>query len=608
MISQRIRALARCVVSRGWKLGFLCGCLGLLLGGALLAWAAPRNLIGIYRPSTGEWFLRSDDGSGTQIQFGGSGDVPVPRDYGGQGQTQIAVFRPSTREWFIRSNTGGTVNLQFGAEGDQPVPGDYLALSRAQVAVFRPATREWFIRKDDGSVTPVQFGGPGDQPVPADFLGLGRLQMAVFRPNTGEWFIRTDSGDTIPIPWGTAGDVPMPGDYAGLRRAQVAIFRPSTQEWFLRNDDGSATRIQFGGPGDLPMLGDFDGLGRVRLGVFRPSTGEWFLRGDDGGATRIVWGTTGDVPVPGSYAISPSPAPGPPAPPSNLAATAASSTQVSLSWSDNSSDETGFKLERRSGSGDYVEIATTGANVVNHTDSGLTAATTYTYRARAFNAAGASAYTGEAGVTTPAAQVPPPAAPSNLVAAATSSTQVTLTWSDNSNNETSFKVERRTGSGAFAEVASLGSNVTTFGDSGLTAATTYGYRVRAVNGSGPSNYSNEATATTQAAAPTVTLAADVQPILTQKCALAGCHAGSRPQQGMSLAAGATLQNVVNVDSVEVSSLKRVKPGDPDNSFLFEKVSKDNPRGGGDRMPATGGPLTQAQIDKIRQWIEQGAKP
>jgi putative transposon-encoded protein len=608
MISQQFRAPSRSVVSRGWKLGLVCGGLGLLLGGALLASAAPQNLIGIYRPSTGEWIVRGDDGSGTVIPFGAPGDVPVPRDYEGQGQTQLAVFRPSTREWFIRSSAGDTVHLQFGGEGDQPVPGDYLAFGHAQVAIFRPATREWFVRQDDGSVTPVQFGGEGDQPVPADYLGLGRLQMAVFRPTTGEWFIRTDTGDTIPIPWGTAGDIAMPGDYFGLRRAQVAIYRPSTQEWFIRNDDGSAARVQFGGPGDEPLSADLDGLGRVRLGVFRPSTGEWFLRGDDGVATRIVWGTSGDVPVPGAYSISPpAPSPGPPAPPSNLVGNAVSSTQIDLTWNDNSSDETGFKIERRSGGGAFVEVATTAANVVTFSDSGLAAATSYAYRARAFNAVGPSAYSSETSVTTQAAPVPPPAAPSNLTAAATSQTQVSLTWTDNSNNETGFRVERRTGSGAFAEIASPGANVTTFGDSGLTPATTYGYRVRAVNSTGPSSYSNETTAATQAATPAVTLAADIQPIFTAKCALSGCHAGSRPQEGMNLSSGQALQNTVNVDSMEVPSLKRVKPGDPDNSFLYEKVSKSNPRSG-DRMPQIGGPLTQAQIDKIRQWIEQGAKP
>jgi len=576
------------------------------MGSALLAQGAARNLVGVYRPSTGEWFVRADDGSGSPIQFGGPGDVPVARDYQGQGQTQIAVFRPSTQEWFFRGAAGATTSVQFGGPGDQPVPGDYLMLGHAQVAIFRPATQEWFIRKDDGSVTPVQFGGPGDQPVPADYLGLGRLQIAVYRPSTGEWFIRSDSGQAITIPWGGVGDLPMPGDYLGLRRTQVAVYRPSSQEWFLRQDDNSAVRIQFGGPGDQPVVGDYDGTGRVRLGVFRPSTGEWFLRGDDGGATRVVWGAAGDIPVPGSYAITPSQA-RPPAPPSNLVATANSSTQVTVTWSDNSGDETGFRVERRSGGGAFAEIASVGPNVTSYTDNGLTASTSYAYRVRAVNATGPSDYSNEATAATQAAPVSPPAPPSNLVAAASSQTQVTLTWADNSNNETGFKLERRSGAGAYAEIATAAANATTFADTGLTAGTAYTYRARAVNGSGPSAYTNEASATTQAATPTVTLAADVQPIFTARCALSGCHAGARPQEGMNLSSGQALQNVLDVNSAEVPALKRVKAGDPDNSYLFEKISKNPPRSG-ERMPLLGGPLSQAQIDTIRHWIEQGAKP
>src|SRR5262249_14111231 len=82
----------------------------------------------------------------------------------------------------------------------------------------------------------------------------------------------------------------------------------------------------------------------------------------------------------------------PPAAPSNLTATAASSSQINLTWIDNSNTEDGFKIERLSG-GTWTEVATVGANVTSWSDSGLTAGTTYTYRVRAYNAGGNSAYT-----------------------------------------------------------------------------------------------------------------------------------------------------------------------------------------------------------------------
>ena len=65
-------------------------------------------------------------------------------------------------------------------------------------------------------------------------------------------------------------------------------------------------------------------------------------------------------------------------------------------------------------------------------------------------------------------------------------------------------------------------------------------------------------------------------------------------------------NLVNVASHEVPSLKRVEPGDPDNSYLVQKIEGTAAVGG--RMPLGRAPLTAAQIALIRQWISEGADP
>ena len=85
--------------------------------------------------------------------------------------------------------------------------------------------------------------------------------------------------------------------------------------------------------------------------------------------------------------------------------------------------------------------------------------------------------------------------------------QINLTWTDNSSNEDNFKVERCTGAGCtnFAALITLGPNVTSYPNTGLSANTTYRYRVYASNVVGPSGFSNEAVATTLAQPPVATL-------------------------------------------------------------------------------------------------------
>ena len=90
-----------------------------------------------------------------------------------------------------------------------------------------------------------------------------------------------------------------------------------------------------------------------------------------------------------------------------------------------------------------------------------------------------------------------PVAPTTLTATAASTSQINLSWTDNSTNETGFKVQRKTGTGAYADIATVNKDVTAYADKGLTPSTTYTYRVYAYNTGGNSlTYTNEATAKT----------------------------------------------------------------------------------------------------------------
>ncbi|MGH7601743.1 MAG: FG-GAP-like repeat-containing protein, partial [bacterium] len=87
--------------------------------------------------------------------------------------------------------------------------------------------------------------------------------------------------------------------------------------------------------------------------------------------------------------------------PGNLAATVQNNNTVQLTWQDNSDNEEGFKIERQIGSGNWNEIATTGANIKSYTDTGLTGGQAYSYRVRTYLLLANSDYSNEASVTLP---------------------------------------------------------------------------------------------------------------------------------------------------------------------------------------------------------------
>jgi hypothetical protein len=189
----------------------------------------------------------------------------------------------------------------------------------------------------------------------------------------------------------------------------------------------------------------------------------------------------------------------PPAAPGSLAATTVSSSQINLSWTDKSDNETGFKIERCQGStcANFSQIAIVGANAITYQDTGVSAGTPYSYRVRAYNAVGDSGYSNAATATTLAAQALPNA-PSSLTATVVSRSQINLTWTDNSDNETGFKIERCKGSACtnFSQIATVGADVILYSNTRLTKNTTYSYRVRAYNAAGNSGYSGPTNATT----------------------------------------------------------------------------------------------------------------
>jgi hypothetical protein len=174
----------------------------------------------------------------------------------------------------------------------------------------------------------------------------------------------------------------------------------------------------------------------------------------------------------------------PPAP-TGLTATAASSSRVDLRWTDTVS-ETSYAVERSGNGVDFATVASLGSNATAWSDNGVAARTSYWYRLRALNSIGASGPSNVAGVTTPDVA---PVAPGG-VAAVASGSQVSVTWTDASSNETGFEIGRESYNsknrrwGSLTVVGSVTAGATSFVDS--PGSGTFRYSVRAVNSGGAS--------------------------------------------------------------------------------------------------------------------------
>ena len=189
----------------------------------------------------------------------------------------------------------------------------------------------------------------------------------------------------------------------------------------------------------------------------------------------------------------------------------------------------------------------------------------------------------------------PPAAPSNLVAAAPAPTQVDLTWKDNSSDEMAFLIQRApAGQNTFTQVGMVGPNTSTWSDKTVQPKTGYVYQVIASGPGGASLPSNLATVTTPDVVARLTYLQHVKPILAGdnllKISCAGCHVG-RPY---NLSVGLT-----NDQADYTSTLNYIDRTTPTNSSLLRKAI-------GNGHPVTLLNVGSTQYNTIVQWIQSGA--
>ncbi|MBI4187595.1 MAG: c-type cytochrome [Chloroflexi bacterium] len=260
--------------------------------------------------------------------------------------------------------------------------------------------------------------------------------------------------------------------------------------------------------------------------------------------------------------------------PSALAAVAVSAGQVNLTWLDNATDETGYRIDRATTSDFLTNLLTvnTAANAVSYSDTTVSGSTTYYYRVYATNSVGISVASNTASVMTPASTVPAPAAPTSLTAS-TISAWVNLAWLDNATNETGYRIDRATTSNFTTNLVTVNTviDAVSYSDTTVSGNITYYYRVYAFNSAGNSAASNTASVTT----PVVVI--DASSLYTSNCAI--CHGANR--QGGSASALTT------------SALSGV---------TLAQVTSTITNGIG-TMPAYSSSLTSAQISALAQWLK-----
>ncbi|HEV2193848.1 MAG TPA: fibronectin type III domain-containing protein [Nitrosopumilaceae archaeon] len=256
-----------------------------------------------------------------------------------------------------------------------------------------------------------------------------------------------------------------------------------------------------------------------------------------------VYGAVQSQPSNTASATTPSAATAP-QPPTGLTATAASSSQINLSWTvpanNGGSDITGYKIERSTDAGTTWSpiVSNSASKSTAYSDTGLSPSTAYTYRVSAINSAGTSQPSNTASATTPSAATAPQP-PTGLTATAASSSQINLSWTAPANNGgsaiTGYKIERsnNTGTTWSTLVANTASITTTYSNTGLAAGTPYTYRVSAINSIGTSQPSNTASATTTAKSAGITVSAHRIPAFYwDPCFATKCSAGTGPGASM----------------------------------------------------------------------------
>lgn len=224
------------------------------------------------------------------------------------------------------------------------------------------------------------------------------------------------------------------GSWGGYFDDLRNVFDPMTTDFVLTATYDESTGL---------LIGTVNGVEAGRLTDGSPMTGGypgfncgWPVLANDQ-SRNSAWSNEATIAFPAPFT------------PSNLVASLVNPYTVNLTWTDNSSDETAFVIEMESpeNSGDWNEVATTGANATSRSISGLNGSTSYRFRMRADGLGPSSPYVVSNGVTT-AEPVTPPTAPTTIVVSNITEQTADVSWTDTSANEDDYLIQIATPTGS----------------------------------------------------------------------------------------------------------------------------------------------------------------
>jgi hypothetical protein len=264
-----------------------------------------KSDLSVFRPSTGQWYIRQSGGADIVRPFGISTDVIAPADYDGDNKVDVAVFRATATAgmpdfYVLRSSDNTLQGAEWGTTGDVPVVADYDGDNKDDFAIYRNSLNGFYVlQSQTGTSRFYKFGSPGDKPTCGLFAGNdAKADFSVYRPSTGTWWIADSVANTVTSQqWGNATDIPVHADYDGDGKDDIAVFRPSEGRWYIRNSmAGTVSYVDFGTSTDIPVPGDYDGDSKYDQAVYRG--GSWIIRNNVSGAVSFgSFGTATDQPT-----------------------------------------------------------------------------------------------------------------------------------------------------------------------------------------------------------------------------------------------------------------------------------------------------------------------